>query len=647
MNYYEVLVSSQRFHGNDALTYSCEGYLKPGQVVVVPLQRQKVLGIVKQPVNKPSFAAKEIIKVVSTTHTPQEFLNLITWLRGYYPAPLGQITSLFLPASLAVASRNKPSSRETTPSIKDLPPLTPEQISIVNSVKEDDSSHFVLHGDTGSGKTRVYLELASGQLQSGKSVLLLTPEIGLTPQLAEEAAKTFGDNVIILHSNLTPAKRRNAWLRTLESNEPLVIIGPRSALFSPLKNIGLIVLDEFHDSAYKQEQPPHYLASRVAAKLANLHSAKLILGSATPPVSDYYMFKKKGLPILRMTKSAIDTDTMANTDIEVVNLRDRDAFTRSSWLSTAMLKKIEASLSNNEQSLVFLNRRGTARLVICHECSWQALCPRCDLPLTYHGDTHRMKCHTCGFSEKAPAFCPNCNSTEITFKSIGTKAIYEELARLFPKARLHRFDSDTKKSDSLELHYESIKAGNIDIIIGTQLLAKGLDLPKLSVVGVVVADTSMYFPDYTAEEKTYQMINQIIGRVNRGHRKGTVVVQTYYPESPVIQAALQKDYEQFYEQQVTERQSFNFPPFNYMLKVRVERSSRSAAQNAAQKIADDLRGLKLPVAIAGPSPAFTEKNNNRYRWQLLISSKNRQALVAVIHKLPANSTYDIDPIDLL
>lgn len=645
MQYYEVYVASQRFHGSEPLTYGSESPLPAGAVVSVELQRQVILGIIGRSVPKPSFKTKPVTAVVSEAPLPAQALELLKWLQAYYPAPLGFLSQLFLPNSLLQKSRKEPVTPTAQP-LQALPTLTDEQQLAVNTVLASDARSFLLHGDTSSGKTRVYLELATKALETNKSCLVLTPEIGLTPQLAQDFEKTFPGRVVTVHSTLTPAERRTAWRTINQATSPVIVIGPRSALFSPVHNLGYIIIDEAHDGAYKQEQAPYYQASRVAAQLAKLHQAKLILGSATPLVSDYYAFSAKELPILRMTKSATASDHAA-PKTTVVNLREREHFPRSSWLSTPLLDAIAADLNQGSQSLVFLNRRGTARLVLCQNCGWQASCPRCDLPLTYHGDAHKLRCHTCGYSEPAPAACPTCQSTDIVFKSVGTKTLVNELQRIFPKARIQRFDSDTIKADRLEQHYESVRAGDIDILVGTQMLSKGLDLPRLSTVGVVVADTSLYFPDYTADERTYQMLTQVMGRVGRGHRVGTIIVQTYQPESPTIQHAIAKNYQAFYEQQLKEREQFHFPPFYHVLKLSVSRASQAAVQKNAEALHETLRTSGLALDISSPMPAFTERINNQYRWQLVVKARSRSELTKAVALLPSGWTYDLDPSNLL
>lgn len=647
MYYYKVYVGSPRFHGDDALTYRHDQLLPVGCPVIVPLQKTSAVGFVAESTPKPRFTTKPIIRALPDRPLPPESLPLFNWIRSYYPAPLGVIAQLFVPSMLLQKSQAQPETAGTSTSTTvTLPPLTDEQSQAVAAIQASNNQSYLLHGDTGTGKTRLYLELITKTISQDKSVLLLTPEIGLTPQLIASCQQVFPAQTMLIHSNLTAAQRRNAWLRIAGSKTPLIIIGPRSALFSPAHRIGLIILDEAHEAAYKQEQAPHYTTSRVAAKLASLHKAKLILGTATPPVSDYYAFSAKHLPIIRLQKLA--TNTLHSVpSISIVNLRERDQFNDSPWLSKPLLQAIKDSLRNKTQTLLFLNRRGTARLVLCQNCGWQATCPKCDLPLTYHADFHSLRCHTCGFASSTPASCPKCQSTDILFKSIGTKTIAQEINRLFPKAKVQRFDSDNIKSERLEELYEQLKSNKIDIIIGTQMLAKGLDLPSLSVVGVVIADTSLYFPDYTAEERTYQLLTQVIGRVGRGHQAATVVIQTYNPTNPTIQDSVSKNYNDFYARQLAEREQFLFPPFCHVLKLSISRASRTNAQKAADTLKTTLSQSNQPVEIQGPAPAFNEKAGGKYKWQLIIKAKQRGALTAIIKDLPSGWNYDIDPIDLL
>ena len=651
MYYYKVLVSSQRYRGSEPLTYSFDEVIKPGQLVEVPLQNKQTGGVVVEATGKPSFKLKPITRTTIDKPLPATSLELMDWLAKYYPAPQSYIAAQFIPSGLLQIPRKPKNTEIKAVDVSALPKLTGEQTEALNTINSTaPGSTVLLHGDTGTGKTRLYLELAKQQISQGKDVLILTPEISLTPQLTREFEQTFQGQVILFHSNLTIAERRNAWTKVLYADQPIVAIGPRSALFIPFRSLGLVVVDESHEGAYKQDQTPHYDARRVASKLAQLHGCIAILGSATPNITDYYIAETKKAKIIRMTKLAT-SDEVSAPEITVVLARDKNHFSRHGYLSNELLDGVQNALSNGEQSLIFLNRRGTARLVLCQSCGWQATCPNCDLPLTYHGDNHQMRCHTCGFKDRTPSSCPvkagGCGSTDIIFRSLGTKSLIDALERLFPKARLQRFDTDNLKADRFEQHYTSVSEGKVDILVGTQMLVKGLDLPKLSFVGVVSADSSLSFPDYTATERTYQLLTQVIGRIARGHRKGAAVIQTYQPESPAIIAAITKDWPSFYQSEIKERQQFMFPPFCYLLKLTISRKTVNGAQKAASELVDSLRQLRLPVKIIGPSPSFYEKTAGEYRWQAVIKAKNRASLVDIIKELPANCSYDIDPSNLL
>jgi primosomal protein N' (replication factor Y) len=646
--YYKVLVGSASYHGSDALTYASDGDLPLYAVVRVPLQRMSALGVVTEKVPKPDFNTKSILETYDLPPLPKSLLDVVTWLRDYYPAPLGQTTLAILPGALTPKLIDEVSGLEKPASIQDmsLPPLTAEQSSALEKINKPDT--YILHGDTGTGKTRVYVELARKIIAEDKSVVVLTPEISLTSQLAQSFQHVFGERVVVVHSGLTPKARQTVWLKILKSKVPLIVLGPRSALFAPVSNVGLIVVDESHEPAYKQEQAPHYQAVRVASQLARLHSAVLILGSATPSITDYYIAQQKQKPILRMRQPArANSDSEVTT--EVIDLKDRGSFTRSQYLSDALIASIKSSMKNGEQSLLYLNRRGTARVILCNNCGWQAVCPHCDLPLTYHHDTHVLQCHTCGYHEAVRTSCPECGNTEIIFKVVGTKAIEEEVGRLFPEARVMRFDTDNKKAERFEQHYEAVRKGEVDILVGTQLLAKGLDLPKLTTLGVVIADTSLTFPDYSAEERTYQLLNQVIGRVGRGHSaREKIIVQSYDPTRPVITAALASDWDTFYAAETAERKLFTFPPFCYVLKLACRRASSKAAETASEQFMYSIQKLGLPLLVDGPTPSFHTKIAGKFEWQLIVKSKHRDALLQVIAELPKSGwTYDIDPINLL
>jgi len=641
--YYKVWVATSRYHKPEPLTYKANYKLQPGAVVLVPMTRWQCLAVVEGGTTKPSFNLKEVTGSLGVS-LPRMLLQLRDWLQAYYPSPSGMITQHFLPS---VLSQKIPEvsviKRLKLKNIKQ-PALTHEQKQALGIIK--DSGSFLIHGETGSGKTRIYQEVSKKTLNKGRSVIILTPEISLTAQLYKNFNELFPGNVVLFHSHLTPKERLASWLRIVRAKKPIIIIGTRSALFSPVENLGLIVVDEAHEPAYKEEQGTHYHALRVASKLAELHASTLLIGSATPSVTDYFIAKQKAVPIIRLSKPAVMKLNEANKPI-VVDIKDRSLFTKSAHLSNQLIEVTQLALGRKEQVLLFLNRRGTAHVILCQNCGWQAMCPNCDAPLIYHGDNHTMRCHTCNYTQKTVTICPVCGGTDLIFKSSGTKAIVSEVEKIFPSARVQRFDTDNKKAERFEAHYENINSGNIDILIGTQTLAKGLDLKNLSVVGVITADTSLYIPDFMAQERTYQLITQVIGRTSRGDRHGQAVIQTYNPSSPVLRAALLNDWPTFYKNEIAERSKFLFPPFCYLLKVTIRRKTPDSAKASANSLMRLLQDKQLQITISGPAPSFHHKHGNEFEWQLIIKAKKRSELQKVIQLLPANWSYDLDPTNLL
>jgi primosomal protein N' (replication factor Y) len=645
MYYYLVWVRSNRYHGSEPLTYASVTKLNVGSIIDVELQTELVLAVVVGAVSKPRFKTKIIHNVYALPLLPPHLLRLGQWLQSYYPSSLGVIAQQFLPTNFTPSQLTSETPQQyTAPQSSKLPSLNDEQQIAIDAM--DEPNTYILHGKTGSGKTRIYIELSLKTISEGRSAIILTPEISLTSQLANNFAQVFDDRVIILHSQQAPKERREAWLRIIRATQPIIVIGPRSAIFSPIDKIGLIVLDEAHESAYKQEQSPQYQTVRVASYLARLTHATVVLGSATPSIADYYLAQQKNKAIIRLTQLA-QTTQIPDTTISVVDMKRRELFSRSSYLSQPLVDAISTALGRNEQSLLYLNRRGTARLVMCEQCGWQANCPHCDLALTYHSDDHELRCHSCNFRTSMPTSCPVCSHPSILFKTAGTKAIAEEVARLFPEARLGRFDTDNTKHERFEQHYAAIHRGEVDILIGTQLLAKGLDLPKLSTLGVVLADTSLYLPDYSASERTFQLLSQVLGRVGRGHVAGHAFIQTYHPDHPVLATALAQDYESFYDSELEERRRYLFPPFTHLLVLSCRRASSKSAEAAAVKLKALIEQTTSRAIVEGPAPSFHERFQNKFQWQLVVKATHRSDLLSIIKYLPANWTADIDPNNLL
>lgn len=646
MRYYEVIPASKSYHGKEPLTYCFSEKLADGQIVSIGLRGTKCLGIVIKNVHKPGFKTVEIEKAFEGIVLTKEQLSLLDWMIGFYPAPVGTIGQLFAPAFLGKIKDIETDATKVT--FDKLPKLTQEQSAAYRSIEENYSKGhrtFILQGVTGSGKTRLYLELAKDSLAENKSVIILTPEISLTTPIAEVFKKTFGDKVLVNHSSLTQKQRSELWSSILSGKGPYILIGPRSSLFVPMKNIGLIVVDEFHEPAYKQESQPYYHANRVASVLSRLSSAKLIFGSATPGVVDYYLAEQKNAPVITMKKSAITGKEPAINSM-TVNLLDPDERSKYTLISNTLLSKITECLDKDEQAMLFINKRGSARSVSCQDCGHKELCDNCDLPMVYHSDQHLIRCHTCGAKKPTPNRCPECGSMNIFFSSPGTKAIEEQLSKIFPSAKVMRFDKDNKKAERLENRYDEA-VNDADIIVGTQIVAKGHDLPRLSLVAVLLADNGLDFPDFSSAERSYQLIKQLTGRVNRGHREGLFILQSFNPTSPLIDSAAKGSWQDFYEEEIKQRKRHGFPPFYSALKVEVSKKSRQAAEESLIGLIKKIESHSDKISILGPSPCFVEKKSSKWYWQLIVKSKDRSVLVDLAKSIPSSFRVDIDPNNFL
>ncbi len=646
MHYYEVAPNQIARAGSDTFTYHSREDLSIGQIVSVPLGKKSVIGVVFRRAEKPNFDTRPIDKVLIPTPLPASLIRLADWLSEYYVTPLATVLQTILPKGMQKKRRTQklqrnPVSRERTNIV-----LNNKQRQAVTTVTASQSSTILLHGITGSGKTAVYIESAKTVLARGKSVILLVPEIALTSQLVDEFSHHFTD-IILTHSRQTEAQRHVTWQQALESSKPRVAIGPRSALFLPLKDVGLIVVDEAHEPSFKQEQSPRYSAIRAATMLGRFHSAPVVLGSATPSITDYYLSKSTNGKILALDTSA-RKDTVKPTVI-LIDMTKRSNFKKHRFLSDSLLQEMSITLESGKQCLIFHNRRGSASTTLCENCGWIAGCPRCFVPLTLHTDTHQMMCHICGLHGSIPSSCPECHEADIIHKGIGTKVIESELRKIFSDKTIVRFDADTARHDSVEARYSELYKGSIDIAIGTQVLAKGLDLPELRTVGVVQADAGLSLPDYGSSERTFQLLAQVLGRVGRSKHPTTVVAQSYQPSHPSVTFGMNQDYGGFYQYALAERKHSNFPPFSYLLKLTNVYKTESTAINNARKLASTLRSTNIPdIQILGPAPAFYERQHDTYRWQLIIKSPKRQQLIKVLEHLPAaHWQFELDPTSLL
>lgn len=647
MFYYEVAPTRIVRAGADVFTYSSKDRYAVGMVVEIPIGKNSGLGVVIGEVAKPSFATKDIIQGVSPKAIPAHLMELANWMASYYSTPLATVLQTLLPRGID-KTRRETAIPTPLAAIRDRTTivLNDDQRRVANSIIETEQETILLQGVTGSGKTEVYKALARHRINRGESVIVLVPEISLTSQIIDEFIHDFPD-VIVTHSKMTEAQRHKAWLEALTSTTPRVVIGPRSALFMPVSRIGAIIIDEAHEPSYKQEQAPRYSALRAAGVLGRFAGAVVVLGSATPSIADRYIAEQGGHAILRLDTPARAATTPAV--IRSIDMTKRDNFSRHRFLSTALIESIEASIAQKQQSLIFHNRRGSAATTLCEQCGWTADCPRCFVPLTLHADHFKLSCHICGHHQKVPTHCPQCQSADIIHKGIGTKLIESELRKQFPTASIARFDSDNATDQTVSSLYKQLYSGEIDIAIGTQVIAKGLDLPHLRTVGVIQADSGLSLPDFAASERAFQLLAQVVGRVGRDERATEVIIQTYQPTHPAIFYGIAQDYESFYQEALALRAKSHFPPFTYLLKLTTVYKTEAGAVNAAKQLAAQLKDVLHPdVRLMGPTPAFYERQHDTYRWQLVLKSPKREYLQAALAHLPsAHWQYELDPTSLL
>ncbi len=508
---------------------------------------------------------------------------------------------------------------------------------------------YLLHGVTGSGKTEVYLRAIALIKENGKAAIVLVPEIALTPQLVMRFKARFGDKIAVLHSKLTPAERLDAW-RRIGKGEVDIAIGARSAIFAPFKDLGLIIVDEEHDQLYKQEDGVRYNARDMALVRGKFNNAVVILGSATPSIETYHNAKTGKYNYLTLPERI---DRRPLPMIEIIDLKKNKVSIFSEKLLTAISERIK----KKEQTILFLNRRGFAPILLCRDCGFNLQCPNCTIALTYHKSDEMMKCHYCDFEIAPPDNCPSCKGSRMDFIGLGTQRIEEEIKRFFPEARTARMDRDT--TGKKMAHYEIVKGvieEDIDILIGTQMVAKGHDFPKVTLVGVLLAEAGLFFPDFRSAERTFQIITQVSGRAGRGHLRGEVIVQTYNSEHYSISYAINHDYEGFFEKELSFRRELNYPPFARITSVLLKGNDPKKVQRTITELSLILKQMikGKGIELLGPVPAPVSRIRGKYRQVMLIKAKEisliRKTLIAAIEKLKTKTSLsgidiviDVDP----
>lgn len=498
--------------------------------------------------------------------------------------------------------------------------LTIEQENIIREYINSDDKMFLLKGVTGSGKTEVYMKLVERVLLEEKSAIILVPEIALTPQMIERFKGRFGVNVALFHSKLSDGERFDEWFRVKEGKAK-VIVGARSAIFLPAKNLGLIIIDEEHENTYKSEQNPKYQTKEVAEYLSELKGCKVILGSATPSIETYYRALTGEMKLLELN-SRVDNKPMP--PMKVIDMRNELKGGNKSLFSRELFIAIQERLKRKEQIILFLNRRGFSTFVSCRSCGYVFKCDECDISMTYHKNG-LLICHYCGKTKREPRECPKCHSKYVKFFGAGTQRVEEEVKKYFNNAGILRMDVDTTRDKhSYERIYNTFKNGEADILIGTQMVSKGLDFKNVTLVGILAADMSINIPDYRAAERTFQIITQVAGRAGRGDKQGEVLIQTYTPQHYSLQYAVNYDYEGFYEKEFTVRAMMKYPPFGKLLLINGTSKKEELLKNFMHKITMMIKPLVescLDIEILGPIPCMISKVKENYRWQIVIKGE--------------------------
>lgn len=648
--YAEILLDQKVGKDKDTLTYkvpqNLAESLELGSIVEIQLRNRKTRGIVARfHEHEPTYRTKEILDIVSKApHLRPWQVALLFWISNYYFCPAFKVLKLFFPANITKKKKihewapYEEDPNETTSKLT----LTADQELAVKNILSTDKKTVLLHGITGSGKTEIYRRIAENTMKQGKQILILVPEITLTPQTFQSFQQEFGGNIAILHSQLTAKQKENYWYRIFHG-ETKIIIGSRSALFAPFRDLGAVIMDEEHEPSYKQDQAPRYHARDVALQISKLLNIKVILGSATPSVETYYLAQQKKYELAELKKRVRDGGQTTLPNVTVVDLREEIRKQNYSIFSETLAEKIGKKLDRKEQSILFLNRRGAASAVLCRECGHIEKCEQCDVALTYHKHItaeelnlpgERLICHHCGKIKKVPAVCPNCKSAFIKYIGLGTQKIEEKVRQDYPEARVLRADRDTvQRHENFELIYNDFKNHRADILIGTQMIGKGLHLPQVNLVGVVLADLSLTIPDFRSAERTFQILTQVAGRSGRDGSNGEVVIQTYLPHHYAVRAAAAHDYAGFFEEELKIRKAFNYPPFSSLAKITfVDRSPEKAHQKAKQAFdllnrenaAPELQNMPSKITLY---PAFIHKLQNKYRWIILITGQHPSLLL--------------------
>ena len=600
---------------------------------------------------------KDVIAILDTASPlPPALIKLLQWISDYYFAPIGAVMKAALPQT--TERKIKKAKEKVSPAGSHVfsTPLSLNEDQkkaydeIGAAIEKGGFSPFLLHGVTGSGKTEVYLQVIKKVLDQNKGAIVLVPEIGLTPQLVARFRGRFGDKIAVLHSRLTPKERYDAWQR-IKNKEACIAIGARSALFAPMESVGIIIVDEEHDASYKQEESVRYNARDASLVYAQVLGATVVLGSATPSLESFYNGKIGKYKTLCLPNRVEERPMPA---IEMIDLCERDAWVKP-FLTRRLISAIEKRLELCEQVILFINRRGHTHSLLCGDCGQKWLCGNCTVSLTFHKREKKLLCHYCGFQQRAPTDCLNCKGTRLLFLGVGTEQVEEEIKALFPSARVLRMDRDTtSKKGAHDKIVTAMSEKQADILIGTQMVAKGHDFSDVTLVGIICADFSLNFPDFRSSERTFQLLAQVAGRTGRGEKIGEVLIQTFQPEHEIFRVI--PHYEPFYNTEMGYRKDANYPPFTRLILLGVSHKKEEEAEAQAERLADILKRFNRGIEVFGPAPAPITRLRNMYRYQILIKGKDRLVLKSALKKSldlfsavknTVRLTIDVDPQNLI
>ncbi|MDR2419731.1 MAG: primosomal protein N' [Puniceicoccales bacterium] len=647
-----------------------QAHVQEGSIVQIPLRRRLVNGLVWRimiPETDFTFEIRPITEMREHDwNLPLPLLRLIQWISKYYGASLGLCMNLAMPKAILRSKKKKTEEKFESEIIDpirsvgaEVPVLSPEQeaafYDLRNSYQQGQFTTHLLHGVTGSGKTEVYLRIMEEVLQDGHEVLYLVPELSLTPQTVSRIQKRFAGRqaVAVWHSSLSISERRQAW-NDIVLKKTKIVVGARSALFLPQKDLRLIIVDEEHDTSYKQNENPRYHGRDVAIYKAFLHNALCILGSATPSMESFFNTRHKGF---RYNVLPYRVDHRPLPTIRVVDMRHEINGRMPVLFSRLLLQKLEERLEKKEQSILFLNRRGYALSCLCISCDYVAACPHCSVSLTHHRSASTMKCHLCGHHESLPIICPRCGSRDLKLVGSGTQKVEDRLKAIFPTAKILRVDSDnTAQKNSSQDIWKQFQSQEWDILIGTQMISKGLDFPNVTLVGLLQGDLSLQVQDFRSNERTFQLISQVAGRAGRGEKEGEVVLQTFLPQSNIIRWAQHAQFEDFAGEELKLRQQFGYPPYRHIIRHLLRGKDATETAHWAESWGSFLQ-KHLPTAeieLRGPTSSSIEKIQNYYRYTLFFFVVNVSKALPILLQLreafPWNvhvlDFWDADPVDM-